>query len=206
MAIVSVTGVGTSPSFKNRISPNICHDGWAADLLLLGFPPAVIDDLEKAIAEGVDADVQGPYCLDCGRQMPYWENEDSAGYVVEKPLEDYIGRRFETDAASVGKGLRKAVVKVYGPNCFACNQLLKRSEVTIDHIMPIAKGGKADIFNLQPLCKACNEEKADHPPLTKNITLHFPSDHALVRLTKGCLGNLLLTKDAKVLVLVLVPS
>ena len=162
------------PELQEPDLPDIYHEGWTVDLLLLGFPPAVIDDLEEAIAKGVDASVQGPYCFDCGRPLPYWEDEDSACYVVKEPLEDYIGRRFETDAVSVGKSLRKAVVKVYGPNCFGCNKLLKGSEVTIDHIVPKAKGGGAEIFNLQPLCKACNEEKADHPPVRKDITLHFP--------------------------------
>lgn len=31
--------------------------------------------------------------------------------------------------------------------------------LTIDHIVPISKGGKSGKYNLQPLCSKCNNKK-----------------------------------------------
>jgi 5-methylcytosine-specific restriction endonuclease McrA len=42
--------------------------------------------------------------------------------------------------------------------------------LTIDHIIPLAKGGKNTLDNLQMLCYACNTEKADsHPYVVTEI-------------------------------------
>lgn len=34
--------------------------------------------------------------------------------------------------------------------------------LTVDHIVPKSKGGKAHIDNLQPMCFSCNQLKANH--------------------------------------------
>ena len=36
------------------------------------------------------------------------------------------------------------------------------SEVSIDHIKPLSKGGGNDLSNLQLCCAPCNNAKADH--------------------------------------------
>lgn len=50
-----------------------------------------------------------------------------------------------------------ALCNHYGNVCLACG----KSEVTIDHIVPISKGGSSNIDNLQPLCGRCNTRKRD---------------------------------------------
>ena len=48
------------------------------------------------------------------------------------------------------------------------NFLAKKNEqlvvMTIDHIIPLSKGGKNVLENMQPMCYNCNQKKADKMP------------------------------------------
>lgn len=45
----------------------------------------------------------------------------------------------------------------YGNRCLRCGR--DDVKLTVDHVVPIIKGGSNSIGNLQPLCKACNSSK-----------------------------------------------
>lgn len=40
-----------------------------------------------------------------------------------------------------------------------CMQCKKRKPLTMDHIIPVSKGGTDDITNIQPMCRSCNSKK-----------------------------------------------
>lgn len=42
-----------------------------------------------------------------------------------------------------------------------CRKCSSVNQLTIDHIIPVAKGGTHDRSNLQCLCRPCNREKSD---------------------------------------------
>lgn len=42
--------------------------------------------------------------------------------------------------------------------CYRCGLLLSEGEVTIDRIIPGAKGGTYDDNNIRPCCAKCNSE------------------------------------------------
>lgn len=46
--------------------------------------------------------------------------------------------------------------------CYYCNKAVPAKELTMDHIVPIAKGGKSTKSNVVPCCKTCNTEKKSH--------------------------------------------
>lgn len=47
-----------------------------------------------------------------------------------------------------------------GPGiCYHCGQKFSASDLTMDHLIPIARGGKSNKRNCVPSCKACNNEK-----------------------------------------------
>lgn len=43
--------------------------------------------------------------------------------------------------------------------CYHCEQKFLTSELTMDHLIPIARGGKSDKKNCVPSCKDCNTKK-----------------------------------------------
>jgi len=43
--------------------------------------------------------------------------------------------------------------------CYHCEQKFKPSDLTMDHLIPIARGGKSDKRNCVPSCKDCNTKK-----------------------------------------------
>lgn len=51
------------------------------------------------------------------------------------------------------------IKKRYGNMCPACGDSEPNIKLTIDHIVPIVKGGKDIKDNIQPLCQSCNSRK-----------------------------------------------
>jgi DNA-directed RNA polymerase subunit RPC12/RpoP len=49
----------------------------------------------------------------------------------------------------------------YDFRCPSCNNLEPDIKLTVDHIIPISKGGMNTIKNIQPLCRSCNSKKKD---------------------------------------------
>lgn len=50
-----------------------------------------------------------------------------------------------------------ALCNKYGNVCLSCG----KSEITMDHVVPLSKGGTHTIDNVQPLCGTCNSIKHD---------------------------------------------
>ena len=49
--------------------------------------------------------------------------------------------------------------------CHYCRQPTAPKELTMDHIVPIARGGKSTKGNVVPCCKACNNQKKQLLPM-----------------------------------------
>lgn len=52
--------------------------------------------------------------------------------------------------------LNKELKKIYSSSCVICHST---ENIAADHIIPIARGGRHSIGNLQPLCNRCNSSK-----------------------------------------------
>lgn len=58
----------------------------------------------------------------------------------------------------------QSIKKKYAPivfkrDAYNCNHCGATENLTIDHIIPIIKGGTNDLSNLQTLCSSCNSKK-----------------------------------------------
>lgn len=67
--------------------------------------------------------------------------------------------RWGKERAKVTKDVKMTIYKAYNGKCCRCGKELETWEMTIDHILPISRGGTSDIDNLQLMCKSCNSKK-----------------------------------------------
>lgn len=54
------------------------------------------------------------------------------------------------------------IVASYRYRCVYCQ---KQCKMTLDHIIPVSKGGGTTAHNIVPACKSCNSKKHTGPPL-----------------------------------------
>lgn len=48
--------------------------------------------------------------------------------------------------------------------CHYCRGNFPPKELTMDHVIPLARGGRSEKFNLVPCCKDCNTQKRQMLP------------------------------------------
>lgn len=66
------------------------------------------------------------------------------------------------ERGKVSNKMRFSIYKRDGYRCCKCGAIQnKYTKLEVDHIIPIAKGGKSTYENLQTLCHKCNVEKGD---------------------------------------------
>ncbi len=56
--------------------------------------------------------------------------------------------------------------------CYYCGKKFCHAELTLDHIVPLARGGTTTPGNCVPACRACNKQKGVDTP----VDLHFRAD------------------------------
>lgn len=78
------------------------------------------------------------------------------------PLEERKTKDRERKAllTSEWASIRALVLSLYDPVCSYCGSTNPSS---VDHVIPVAAGGKSDIENLVPACGKCNSSKRDRP-------------------------------------------
>ncbi|MCP3941246.1 MAG: HNH endonuclease [Desulfobacteraceae bacterium] len=48
--------------------------------------------------------------------------------------------------------------------CHYCKGVFLPAQLTMDHIIPVGRGGRSEKFNLVPCCKECNTQKSNLLP------------------------------------------
>jgi 5-methylcytosine-specific restriction endonuclease McrA len=55
--------------------------------------------------------------------------------------------------------------KTASGKCYYCGQTVPYKELTMDHLVPLTRGGRSTRDNLVPSCKSCNNQKKNMLPL-----------------------------------------
>jgi 5-methylcytosine-specific restriction endonuclease McrA len=92
--------------------------------------------------------------------MKRWESENHAA-VVAKSRRGHHNRKVRVKAAEGSWTLQEwqALLDQYDHRCLACNKQEPEIKLTMDHVIPLSKGGSNSIDNIQPLCVSCNSKK-----------------------------------------------
>ena len=77
------------------------------------------------------------------------------GTVHPSRLHYYIMQRMRCYASLFNRDMRKILIDENSK----CNYCGTTEKLTIDHIIPISKGGKNEKENVQILCSICNNKK-----------------------------------------------
>lgn len=65
---------------------------------------------------------------------------------------------------AVSKSLRFQVLRRDGNKCRYCGVVATEAELTVDHVIPVALGGRDEASNLVTACRPCNSGKSATPP------------------------------------------
>lgn len=55
--------------------------------------------------------------------------------------------------------------KIASGICYYCGRKFKPSELTMDHVMPLSRGGHSEKINIVACCKECNTKKKSLLPV-----------------------------------------
>lgn len=68
--------------------------------------------------------------------------------------------------------------------CAYCGEVFKESELTLEHILPEAQGGRTSWTNLVAACKSCNHKKGNRTPEQAKMPLiyvpYVPNKHEIL--------------------------
>lgn len=98
-----------------------------------------------------------------GSKNPNWKGGATVG--KENRQAYFLAKRHERRARLVKVGGSYSEIewenlkKKYGYTCLCCKKSEPEIKLTLDHVIPIVKGGVNSIENIQPLCKSCNSKK-----------------------------------------------
>ena len=98
------------------------------------------------------------------RRFGTWANALRAT-GLEVPKQEYIKNFSRRHHAGISHSVILKIFKRDRHKCCLCGRIPSKrpfSELQIDHVFPVSKGGTNDISNLWTLCQKCNATKHDH--------------------------------------------
>jgi 5-methylcytosine-specific restriction endonuclease McrA len=66
--------------------------------------------------------------------------------------------------------------KIAAGVCHYCKCEVGAENLTLDHVLPLSRGGKSTRGNCVPCCKRCNSEKKAYTPAEQVLARLFPGE------------------------------
>jgi 5-methylcytosine-specific restriction enzyme A len=85
--------------------------------------------------------------------------------------------RKERDKARILRATQWWKRKIAKGICYYCKKSFKPKELTMDHIVPLSRGGLSTKGNVVPSCKECNNKKKQLLPMEWDQYLRNISDN-----------------------------
>ncbi len=76
---------------------------------------------------------------------------------------DRFTRKSRQGRGSIPKQMRREIYERDSYTCQFCNKVFSPEHLTIDHLIPLARGGLDEPTNWVTACRSCNQQKADKP-------------------------------------------
>lgn len=76
-------------------------------------------------------------------------------------LDRHRARKFGVKTRKVNRIL---IIRRDGLTCYLCHKKLSLHEITLDHVIPLNRGGEHSEDNLRVACRPCHERKDNQPP------------------------------------------
>lgn len=93
--------------------------------------------------------------------------ERQARYRKEHPEKkaesENLRRALRSNSPQVEKINRNAIIQRDNATCYLCKRQLPVWAITLDHVVPLAKGGSHTADNLRVACRSCNSSKGARP-------------------------------------------
>ena len=64
--------------------------------------------------------------------------------------------------------------RIAAGKCHYCGRVVGAGALTLDHVIPVARGGKSVKSNCVPCCKECNNRKKAYTPAEQILDKLFP--------------------------------
>jgi 5-methylcytosine-specific restriction enzyme A len=96
--------------------------------------------------------------------------ETNEYYLLSEADTDPVRLKKEREKARKFKKSQWWLNQINRGICHYCEKKFKPSELTMDHIVPLARGGSSTPGNLAPACHNCNHNKKLHTPVDQVLT------------------------------------
>jgi len=101
------------------------------------------------------------YCIDNKEAIKKRKSKYSKEHRIERRAREHTRRtQKKINGGTYTKKQWIDLCNKYNNTCLMCGKT--NIKLTVDHIIPISKGGSNYIDNIQPLCLSCNSKKHDH--------------------------------------------